>query len=303
MKKYLVLFLLNFVLVSCWKQENQPVATIEIPKNTKQEVSKNKENLFVENNSISNTWEVIDVWSWKITENNSISIEKKENLQNTESDEILDKKDLWNWFTLNQTEDKTNVLFNGIIIKTYNHISKEIPFIWDEWCEKLTKKFDLIWNNWVWNWKQETWDSLWEKWQKECLRENYKNTLSIEKINQTFFTINKWGYKWVDKTLIDISDLKSFHFNEISADEIIKIDKWNIMIYLQWKWFSGNDGWLLWIDLSSWNQKILFRNYADRSESEKEYKEMIDFKLLINKQVEIKYKWQNWSINSTIINI
>ncbi len=161
----------------------------------------------------------------------------------------------------------------------------------------------MIWNNWVWNWKQETWDSLWEKWQKECLRENYKNTLSIEKINQTFFTINKWGYKWVDKTLIDISDLKSFHFNEISADEIIKIDKWNIMIYLQWKWFSGNDGWLLWIDLSSWNQKILFRNYADRSESEKEYKEMIDFKLLINKQVEIKYKWQNWSINSTIINI
>lgn len=129
MKKYLVLFLLNFVLVSCWKQENQPVATIEIPKNTKQEVSKNKENLFVENNSISNTWEVIDVWSWKITENNSISIEKKENLQNTESDEILDKKDLWNWFTLNQTEDKTNVLFNGIIIKTYNYISKEIPFI------------------------------------------------------------------------------------------------------------------------------------------------------------------------------
>ncbi len=303
MKKYFVLLLLSFVLVSCGKQKNQLITTSEVPKNTEQEISENKENLVVENNSISNTWEVIEVWSWEITENNSISIENKENLQNTESDEILYKKDLWNWFTLNQTEDKTNVLFNWSVIKTYNHSSKEIPFIWDEWCEELSKKFNLIWNIWVWNWKQETWDSLWEKWQKECLRENYKNTLDVEKINQIFFTINKWGYEWVDKTLIDISDLKSFHFNEISADEIIKIEKWNTMIYLQWKWFRANDWWLLWIDVSSWNQKILFRNDADRSESEKEYKEMTDFKLLINKQIEIKYKWQNWSINSTIINI
>ena len=112
MKKYFVLLLLSFVLVSCGKQKNQLITTSEVPKNTEQEISENKENLVVENNSISNTWEVIEVWSWEITENNSISIENKENLQNTESDEILYKKDLWNWFTLNQTEDKTNVLFN-----------------------------------------------------------------------------------------------------------------------------------------------------------------------------------------------
>jgi len=55
MKKYFVLLLLSFVLVSCGKQKNQLITTSEVTKNTEQEISENKENLVVENNSISNT--------------------------------------------------------------------------------------------------------------------------------------------------------------------------------------------------------------------------------------------------------
>lgn len=39
MKKYFVLLLLSFVLISCGKQENQPITTIEVPKITEQEIS------------------------------------------------------------------------------------------------------------------------------------------------------------------------------------------------------------------------------------------------------------------------
>ncbi|NDK08995.1 hypothetical protein EOM39_07205 [Candidatus Gracilibacteria bacterium] len=52
MKKYFVLLLLSFALVSCNKTETQPI-TIESPKNIEQKVSESKNNVVVENNSNS----------------------------------------------------------------------------------------------------------------------------------------------------------------------------------------------------------------------------------------------------------
>lgn len=66
MKKYFVLLLLSFVLVSCGKEENQPVTNTESQKVTEQKVFKNNENAVVENNSISNTWEIIETWNENI---------------------------------------------------------------------------------------------------------------------------------------------------------------------------------------------------------------------------------------------
>lgn len=77
MKKYFVLLLLSFVLVSCNKVETQPIIT-EVSKNTQKEVSNTGNNIIVKNDSISNTGEIIDTWSGKIIE----KIEINEKIKN-----------------------------------------------------------------------------------------------------------------------------------------------------------------------------------------------------------------------------
>jgi len=84
MKKYFALFLLSFVLVSCGKQENQPMLTYEVPKNTEQEVSENKGNLVAENSNVSSTEEIVDSWSW-----DNIESIKVENIFETHLDSLM----------------------------------------------------------------------------------------------------------------------------------------------------------------------------------------------------------------------
>lgn len=88
MKKYFILLLLSFVLFSCNKTETQPI-TSEVPKNTQPELSKNEKNIVVENNSISNTGEIIEDKNEEIVENKNIEYKKVENIFETQLDSVI----------------------------------------------------------------------------------------------------------------------------------------------------------------------------------------------------------------------
>ncbi len=72
-------------------------------------------------------------------------------------------------FKLIQTTNQTLLKYKTKTIYTWSHISKENPFVWDEWCEGLTKKLDEASKN-LKDWdsidKQKIWESLWIDWQK-----------------------------------------------------------------------------------------------------------------------------------------
>jgi len=212
-------------------------------------------------------------------------------------------KDLWNWFKLNQTLDKTLLLYKWNKIYSWSHISEKLPFIWDEWCDKLSQEFIKFWNKWVWNWKQSIWDSFWENNRKKCLKDYYYNSLSISKIDQVFYTINKVLYEWITKIIFDSSGNKVIQNKlKVPFDTINRIEKWKSWIYILYHWSRWNDWGLVFIYKITGKQKILFRN-TDVSINNINYRDIIDFKLMINKQVKIFYKWKNAETKEMIVNL
>ncbi len=229
-------------------------------------------------------------------DNFSTIIESLEFIKNVSKNE----KNLWNWYTLNQSDDNTNIVYNNKTIYSFSHKSDKLPFIWDEWCDLLTNKFLEVWNEWVWDWKQKIWESLSKDEQKQCLKQNYYKNVSIELISSGFFTINRAKYESVEKYLYDWWNDKIYKLS-ISADQIGKIEKWLSWIYIYWKWNRWNDWWVLYIT-NEWVQKILFRN-TDLDTSEDGYIEVYDFELMVNKKIKIYYKWKSLKLMEKIIEL
>jgi hypothetical protein len=216
-----------------------------------------------------------------------------------ENSNAQESKYLWNWFSLIQTNDNTNIVYNEKTIYTFSHKSDKIPFIWDEWCDILTEKLKKVWNNWTWDWKQEIWNWMTKEEQKKCIKDNYYNKVSVTS-EAWYFLINVKKYSLVSKILFDSESNKTV-FLEISADQIIKIEKWLSWIYIIWKSNLWNVGWVLYINNDS-VQKILFRN-TDLETNQDWYVDIYDFELLTGKRISIKYKWKNLELMEKIISI
>jgi len=211
-------------------------------------------------------------------------------------------KDLWKWFKFSQTLDNTFLYYNWFKVYSWSHISKKLPFIWDEWCDMLSEKFYKIWNNINAKIKQNTWDSLWEENRKKCLRKNYYNTLSISKINDRFFTINKAWYEWKSKIIFDNYDNKVIERIKAPLDTINRIESGKSWIYILYHGDRWNSWGLIFIDKITNKVRILFSN-TDLEISNIDYKDIIEFELMINRQIKIFYKWQNLEKKELIINI
>ncbi|MDD5769766.1 MAG: hypothetical protein PHE25_02260 [Candidatus Gracilibacteria bacterium] len=87
MKKYFVLLFLSFFLVSCNKNETQPIT--ETSKNITKEVSNSGNNIVVENNSISNTGEIKETKNEIIMKSENIEFKKVENIFETHLDSLV----------------------------------------------------------------------------------------------------------------------------------------------------------------------------------------------------------------------
>jgi len=111
MKKYFILLLLSFVLVSCNKTETKPITSIS--KNNKQEISESKNSIVVENNI--NSWIIREIWSWENIENIE-NLPKDSNIITKENKLI--KKNLtenFSWYILATTWwkwEKVNISFS-----------------------------------------------------------------------------------------------------------------------------------------------------------------------------------------------
>ena len=99
MKKYLAILILSFVLVSCGKHENKQVIS-EFSENTELEISNIENNIIVENNSISNTGEIMEVWIGEKIEESLANFQEKE-------EKVIDTKKWWEeykntqyWFSI-----------------------------------------------------------------------------------------------------------------------------------------------------------------------------------------------------------
>ncbi|MFK7780571.1 MAG: hypothetical protein QM490_05565 [Candidatus Gracilibacteria bacterium] len=201
------------------------------------------------------------------------------------------KKDLGNGFILKQNMDNSILIYNGNEIYSWLHTSKIIPFIWDEGCDKLTEELIEVGNNGIDNWKQNIWESLGESERQKCLKENYYKTLSISKIDEIFYTINKGGYESIYKILFESQNNKIYQIG-VSLDEIFRIENGKSGIFILFKGWRGNDGGVLFVDKINDNQKILFRN-TDNLIADDDYREIVDFELMTDKQVKIFYKGKN----------
>jgi len=136
MKKYFVLLILSFVLISCNKTENQPITTTEVSKSTQQEAS--------ENNDISNTWEIVEVWNENII--NQIEYDCM-GINPTVRNKI-DYNSLQ--FTFTASEDTRQKLLNVNSIDFYNSSG---TFLWAIQKDNFTIDLEVgcPGNNLIWN--------------------------------------------------------------------------------------------------------------------------------------------------------
>ncbi|MDD5770557.1 MAG: hypothetical protein PHE25_06305 [Candidatus Gracilibacteria bacterium] len=139
MKKYLVLLLLSFVLVSCGKQENQPITTTEVPKNTRQEVSNSGNNIVVGNN----TGAMIETGSGEIVENSLVTNENstEKNSNNFISEKLKKVKDKYG------SESYSGTYLTGIFLWEYeiNNFENDITYtlsgeIYDNYIQRFSKE-------------------------------------------------------------------------------------------------------------------------------------------------------------------
>ena len=215
MKKYFFLLLLSFVLVSCGKQESKPITTNKVPKNTQQEVSENKNNVVIENDSISNTWEIIETWSGESIEDSLVNMEVKENLQSTQSDEILDKKtsiaDNWKiyqnstlWLKINYPQEWVYEDSNdGISFGTPE--SKPGWYIWWIFINQPNKLEKLIAQQWS---------------QFEDRKESRSEVVVNKNITGTMVTVTTNEYDdWISKYIYFENDGKLFWISNWAIDD------------------------------------------------------------------------------------
>lgn len=256
MKKYFVLLLLSFVLVSCNKTETQPI--IETQKNTTQEVSKNGNNVVVDNNSISNTGKIIETWSGEKIEENAnnsakiydailsyklVEIWQNDTLEEIDSELRKNMKKIdqsiyfvkWNdvycldFAQVIKIEWLTAKNIKWVLIPSYNWYTWGTQFLTDwnslfSYCEKV-ENWDLNTLKFKFFWDETSYPAAWDK---NNLYVWFKNILHWwDLITYTELGKNRWYSK--DKNHVYISwwmKIGIFDWIDPNTFEIINEDSW-----------------------------------------------------------------------------
>lgn len=214
-----------------------------------------------------------NIWKWKISE--------------------VTKKDLWNWFFLAQTENKTDLVYDWSIIKSFSH--NWIPDLYEGFCS-------IINNNYIKNWEyKKFWYKLKLKEQKECIREHFNKLISkVEKTNNPMYF--KLSYQWYESIGIDLIDLWNKEAYWLWWDNIKKVEHWTNWIYVFVTWERG---WFWEILLIKWdhNNVLLFENWPDVWSEDPKYVSILDFELLKDQKIKVIYNWQNLKKMEKIIDL
>lgn len=118
-------------------------------------------------------------------------------------------KDFWSGFTLEQTDDETILSYSGKVIKTWSHTPpKEVPFVWDEACDIVRKKFEILTRiettEPLGEIKQRLWDAPLQKDKRECMKEYFWNSaINVEAVDTRFYRISRSYYEWFDFWIYD----------------------------------------------------------------------------------------------------
>ena len=218
-------------------------------------------------------------------------------LTNTQESIKTEIKDLWNNFSLNQTIDETKINYKSNTIYTWSHTIKEVPFVWDEWCQAILNKFqnsDQAENNW----KQKAWESLSTNEQKLCMKESYSKNINIENLSANFFNIVSSLYESSNKMLFNTEAQKLYQDVDLGfIEKIVETENWLII-----QSASGYAcDWKITL-LNNLEEKLLFVNNCDVDEKYKpdNYRNLQDFTLVDNNTIKLIYIWKDWEAEKTI---
>ena len=140
---------------------------------------------------------------------------QRENLNPIE--EAMAYKRLLEEFDLKQDENYTYLYYNWNKVYYWDHVSKLMPFTWDEACDDL---FSVMQNtlpeNQIWDWKQKIWEKMSLSSQKTCIKTNLLNSISVIKIDWTnYYIVERKKYEnKADNFIFDILSNKVFLSNK-----------------------------------------------------------------------------------------
>lgn len=232
----------------------------------------------------------ITVLSWELSSLQvQLQVNKASEAQTVTGSVDSQKVLLGTGFSLSQTDQETSLLYSGAAIKTWSNTPpQKKPFVWDEWCERLSIELEKIppsadTNNQ----RQQAWERLGINGQKDCMKENYLHTITTEAApKQWFYIIKKLWYEWADRFLFDSTNMKVY---DLPIDwEVKRIEVWASGIYVLAKGGRGNDGWVLFIETSNGTTKKLFWNNDENTPITVD-----DFELLPGWKISISYT--EWS--------
>jgi hypothetical protein len=265
----------------------------------------------------------ITVLSWELSNLKSqLQASKASETQTVTGSIDSQKVLLGTGFSISQTDQETNLVYSGAVIKTWSNIPpKDNPFIWDEWCDALSNTLNNLPPTYIIKEpsrkiaedsgiqstsleispqkeldtkgdKIRAWESLWANGQRNCMKENYLRTITTEESPKLwFYIIKKLWYEWADKFLFDSTNMKVY---DLPIDWTVKrIEIGTSGIYVLAKDGRWNDGWVLFIKTSDGATEKLFWNNDDDTPIT-----VNDFELLANKQIRITYS--EWSTDKEI---
>ena len=213
----------------------------------------------------------------------------KWNISTTTNDTT--SKELWNNFTLNQSLSNTQLIYEWNSIYTWSHVSEEVPFVWDEWCETILNEFQKA-DTSVTDWKQKAWDNLDSNKQKLCMKEFYSKNIGIEKITSVLFNVIEAWYEGSNKMLFNAENQRLYQ--GLNLGFIIKTLQTNHWVVIQSSSEYACD-WKITL-LNDWEPKLLFVNNCDVDERYKpdNYRKLQDFTLIGKNTIKAIYIWKDW---------
>lgn len=202
---------------------------------------------------------------------------------------VIFSKDLGSGIVMEQTDSKTFIKLKWKILKSYSNKSKSVPFIWNEWCSLYTEKLLKLSNN-NWDQRQIIWDSLWEKWQRQCIRERYQKSIQIIAITGTtrFVTLRQVWYEWFITMLID---LKNSTTQDIGDSDVEKVITGKSGVYMQVnssKWDCHGD-----IYLVNSSGKFILQFSMCKVAKDTDTAIVDSFELLMNQRFQVTYMFND----------
>lgn len=244
--------------------------------------------------------EIIDKFNYKIWDKEYLNerIEWFRKMDNERLKNQIIIKDFWNWLVLKQDTKwfMYDELWSTILYLNWKELIWLANNLTTIFCEP-SWPFNLCRN-------EQITDKL--------IREKTANKFEILESNKDI-KIDKdsnikilyiWQYEAKDIYFIDLKNERIIKDKSWMDFFVNDIRQWKSWTFIMWKWWRWCWGGLFFINNNS-EKKDLFKNNCDvdLNNIPEDYQEIIDFELILNKQVKIFYKWQDLEKKEKIINL